>query len=50
MRKKVIGIAVAALMLGTAAILYRTLQPNTYRAEDILELYQSAERGLTAEH
>ena len=49
MRKKVIGLAVAAVMLGTAAILYRTLQPNTYRVEDILAVYQSAKGRLTAE-
>ena len=42
MRKKVIGLAVAAVMLGTAAILYRILQPNTYRVEDILAVYQVA--------
>ena len=40
MRKKVIGLAVAAVMVGTAVILYRTLQPNTYRVEDILAVYQ----------
>jgi hypothetical protein len=43
MRKKVIGIAVIAVMLGTAAILYRTLQPNTYRVEDIVAVYQEHE-------
>ena len=40
MHKKVLGIAVAAVILGGAAILYRTLQLNTYRAEDILAVYQ----------
>ncbi|MHC4242724.1 MAG: TolB family protein, partial [Planctomycetota bacterium] len=40
MRKKIIGIAVAAVMLCIAAILYRTLQPDTYRVEDILAVYQ----------
>ena len=43
MRKKVIGIAVVVLMLGTTAILYRTLRPNTYRVEDILAVYQEHE-------
>lgn len=50
MRKKVTGLAAATVMLGTAAILYRTLQPNTYRVEDIVSVYQSAKGRLTAEH
>ncbi|NQT00675.1 MAG: hypothetical protein HQ580_01485, partial [Planctomycetes bacterium] len=50
MRKKVIRLAVVAVMLSAAAILYRTLQPNTYRIEDILAVYQSAKGRLTAEH
>ncbi len=40
MRRKVIGFAVIALMLGIAAILYRTLQSHTYRVEDILAAYK----------
>ncbi len=40
MRKKIIGLAVVAVMLGGASILYRTLLPNTYRIEDILTVYQ----------
>jgi len=43
MRKKVIWIAVVVVMLGTAAILYRTLPPNTYRVEDVLAVYQEHE-------
>jgi dipeptidyl aminopeptidase/acylaminoacyl peptidase len=39
MRKKVIGLVVIAVILSTAAILYRTLQPHRYRVEDILAVY-----------
>ena len=40
MRKKAMCVAVVAAMLSTVAILYRVLQPNTYRVEDILAVYQ----------
>ena len=52
MRKKVIGLAVAAVMLSTAAILYRTLQSNTYRIEDVLAAYmeQEAYGDITIEY
>jgi len=40
MRKKAMGVAVVVATLSTVAILYRTLQPNTYRVEDILAVYQ----------
>ncbi len=50
MGKKVTGLAVVAVMLGTAAILYRTLQPKKYRVEDILAVYQSTEGRLKAEN
>ena len=43
MRKKVIGIAVVAVVLGTAVILYRTLEPDTYHVEDILAVYRGHE-------
>ncbi len=40
MPKKAIGVAVVAATLSTVAILYITLQSNTYRVEDILAVYQ----------
>ena len=40
MRKKAMGVVIVAVMLGTVAVLYRALQPNTYRVEDILAVYQ----------
>jgi dipeptidyl aminopeptidase/acylaminoacyl peptidase len=40
MRKKAIGVAVIAVTLSSAAILYRFLQPTTCSLEDILAVYQ----------
>ena len=40
MRKKTICVVIIAATLGTVAVLYRTFQPNTYRVEDILAVYQ----------
>jgi dipeptidyl aminopeptidase/acylaminoacyl peptidase len=40
MRKKAMGVAVVAATLSTVAILYIILQPNTYRVENILAIYQ----------
>jgi hypothetical protein len=40
MRNKAIYIFIVAATLGTAAILYKTLQPNTCRVEDILAVYR----------
>jgi hypothetical protein len=50
MRKKAKELAVAAAMLSIAAIFYIIQQPNTYRVEDIIAVYQSAKGRLTAEH
>ena len=40
MRKKAVCVVIVAVTLGSVAVLYRTLQPNTYRVEDILAVYQ----------
>jgi hypothetical protein len=40
MRKKTIYVFIIAVMLGTVAVLYRTLQPNVYCVEDILAAYK----------
>ena len=40
MRKKAMCVVIVAATLGIAAVLYRTLQPNTYRVEDVLAVYQ----------
>ena len=46
MRKKVTGLAVVAVLLGTAVILYRTLQPDRYHVEDILAVYKGTHPSL----
>src|SRR4030042_1228741 len=40
MRKKAMCVVIVAATLGTVAVLYRTSQPNAYRVEDILAVYQ----------
>jgi hypothetical protein len=40
MRKKAIYLFIVAVILGCAALLYRTLQPETYYVEDILTAYR----------
>ena len=40
MRKKALSVAIVAVVLSTAAIVYRTVQLNTYCIEDILAVYQ----------
>ena len=40
MHKKVLGIAIVAVVLGTTAILYITLKRNSYSVEDILAVYR----------
>jgi hypothetical protein len=40
MRKKAIYIFIFVATLGAAAVLYKTLQPNTCRVEDILAIYR----------
>ncbi|MHC4434924.1 MAG: hypothetical protein ACYTBS_24050, partial [Planctomycetota bacterium] len=40
MRRKALGVAIVAAVLSTAAILYRTLRPDTYCIDDILAVYQ----------
>jgi hypothetical protein len=40
MRKKTMCVVIVVITLGIVAVLYRTLQPNTYLVEDILAVYQ----------
>jgi roadblock/LC7 domain-containing protein len=40
MQKRVVGLAIIAATVSTVAIVYITLQPNMYRLEDILAVYQ----------
>ena len=39
MRRRALGVAIVAAVLSTAAILYRTLQPDTCDIDDILAVY-----------
>ena len=52
MRKKAICVVIVAATLGTVAVLYRTLQPDKYRVEDILAVYrENADYGdITIEY
>ncbi|MHC4323925.1 MAG: hypothetical protein ACYSUX_06600 [Planctomycetota bacterium] len=52
MRKKFMCVVIIAAMLGTAAVLYRTVIQNTYSVDDILAVYQQhADYGnITIEH
>jgi dipeptidyl aminopeptidase/acylaminoacyl peptidase len=40
MRRTALGVAIVAAVLSTAAILYRTLRPDTCNIDDILAVYQ----------
>ena len=52
MRKKAMCMVIVAAALVTVAVLYRTLQLNTYRVEDILAVYQQHADygGITIEY
>jgi hypothetical protein len=39
MRKKTMRVVIVAAMIGIVAILYITLQPETYRVEDVIAIY-----------